>query len=424
MRSRLTASASVLVTATALVAVTLPLSSAHAADGPTGAYANQQPYGDPASTQVVAPPTGYDLFFVENVGRHGARSLTSSGAEKRALAVWRGAARRGDLTTRGRTLDDRIRTFQRAEKKLGYGNLSSVGKQEWRGIGRRTATSYAGFLSASAARGEKVAMQTSPVYRTKQSAVSLRQGLESVVPGLRTSARTVNRDLLIEEGSTSKGRAAIAKAQRRSSVKAAARQVLLRAYRPSYVKRLADPVGAALDLHLLYSTAAGMAGDTRVTFAEFVPLQAARRLAEATDARTFYRFGPGVSGQSTTYRQARPVLDDFFAALDRRVAGGDTAAVFRLAHGEVTMPFAALIKAPGSQKQASRTFSYGSNPWRGSVAGRLASNIEWAAYRNAGGEVLVTMRVNEQPVQFNASCTPSASNPYFYRLDQLRTCLT
>jgi hypothetical protein len=117
------------------------------------------------------------------------------------------------------------------------------------------------------------------------------------------------------------------------------------------------------------------------------------------------------------------VLDDFFTALDRRIAGGSTAAVFRLAHGEVTMPFAALIKLPGSEQQASRAFSYGSNPWRGSVAGRLGGNIEWAAYRNAAGEVLVTMRHNEQPVQFNASCTPSAAGAYFYRLDQLKKCL-
>ncbi len=422
MRSRRTAA---LATVTALVAVTLPLSGATAETSPDYRYyANQTPYGDPATTPVVAPPAGYDLFFVENVGRHGSRSLTSSGAEKRALAVWRGAERRGALTTRGRTLDDRIRTFQRAEKKIGYGNLSTLGKREWQGIGRRTATNYAGFLNASAAKGEKIAMQTSPVYRTKQSAVSLRQGLQSVVPSLRTSARTVNRDLLIEEGSTSKGRAAIKKVQRRSGVKAAARQVLLRAYRPSYVKRLADPVGAALDLHLLYSTAAGMAADTKVTFAEFVPVSAAKRLAEATDARTFYRFGPGVYGQTSSYRQAKPVLADFFAALDRRIAGDDTAAVFRLAHGEVTMPFQALIKAPGSQRGASRAFSYDTNPWRGALAGRLGGSIEWAAYRDASGQVLVTMRQNEQPMRLTTRCTPFATGSYFYRLTDLKKCLS
>lgn len=419
MRNRRTAS----LLTTALVALALPLSGAHAATGDDGRYANQTPYGDPASTPVVAAPAGYELFFVENVGRHGARSLTSTAAETRALAVWKGAARRGALTTRGTRLDDRIRTFQRAERRIGYGDLSTLGRQEWQGIGRRTATSYGSFLSASAARGETIAMQTSPVYRTKQSAVALREGLRSVVPGLDFAPRAVEEDLLIEEGSTTKGRAAIAAAQRRSGVKAAARSVLRRAYRTSYVDRLADPVGAALDLHLLYSTAAGMARDTRVTFAEYVPASAARTLAAATDARTFYRFGPGVAGQTTSYRRARPVLDDFFDALDRRIAGGRTAAVFRLAHGEVTMPLAALLELPGSQQQAARVFSYRTNPWRGSVAGLLAGSIEWTAYRNASGDVLVSMRHNEQPVPFKAACRPSAAGPYFYTVSELKRCL-
>ncbi|MCL3818998.1 histidine phosphatase family protein [Aeromicrobium wangtongii] len=405
-----------------VAALSLPMSGAHADISNDRFYANQTPYGEPG-TSVVAPPAGYELFFVQNVGRHGARSLTGPGTEKRALAVWKGARRKNALTTRGTKFDDQLRAFQRAEKKLGYGNLSTVGKDEWRSIGRRTASTYQGFFTAVGLRGEKIAAQTSPVYRTKQSANYFRRGLQSVVPSIPSPSRKVNKDLLIPEGSTKAGRAAIAKVQRRSSVKAAARTVLLRLYKKSYVNRLSDPVGKALDVYQLYSTAPGLAKDTRVTFADYVPVSAAKHLAEATDARTFYRFGPGVKGQTSSYRGARPVLKDFFGALDARIAGGSTAAVFRLAHGEVTMPFAALIKAPRSQKQASRAFSYGSNPWRGFVAGRLAGNLEWTAFRNASGEVLVTMRYNEQPVQFNTSCTPSALNPYFYRVSQLKSCL-
>lgn len=387
-------------------------------------YANQTPYGDPASTTIATPPAGYELFFVENVARHGARSLTSADAEKRALAVWKSASRQRALTTRGKKFASRVRTFQQAEKKLGYGNLSTVGKAEWRGIGRRTAVNYGGYFTSAAARGEKIDLQTSPIYRTKQSATYLRAGLESQIPQLLSSPRVVNNDLLIEDGSSKAGRKAVAKVMRRSSVKAAAQKVLLRLYKKSYVKRLKDPVGKALDIYLLYSTAPGMATDTRVTFADYVPVSAAKGLAEAVDARNFYRFGPGVAGETSSFKQARPVLRDFFSALDTRIAGGHTAAVFRNAHGEVTMPFAALIQAPGSQKQATRAFSYGSNPWRGFVAGRLAGSVEWAAYRNASGEVLVTMRHNEQPVPFKASCTPSAENAYFYRLTELKRCLS
>jgi hypothetical protein len=422
MRSRRTATFLTL----ALTAALLPMGGAHADIVSNDKYyANQTPYGNPASTSIVAPPAGYELLFVENVGRHGARAQTDDSGEKRVLAVWKKASREGKLTTRGKKIDDDLRTFQRAEKKIGYGKLSTVGKAEWRGIGRRTGATYRDFLTASAAKGDTIAMQTSPVYRTKQSANYLRLGLQGQVPNLRTAPRKVNDDLLIDEGVTKAGRAAIARVERRSSVKAAARTVLKRLYKASYVNRLKDPVGKALDIYLLYTTAPGMGGDTRVTFADYVPVSAAKHLAEATDASNFYRFGPGVAGERSSFKRAQPVLDDLFSALDRRIAGGRTSAVFRLAHGEVTMPFAALIKAPRSEKQSpkGKAFSYGSNPWRGFVAGRLAGNLEWAAYRDASGEVLVTMRYNEQPVQFNASCTPSAAGPYFYRVAELKSCL-
>ena len=64
-------------------------------------YANQTPYGDPATTSIKTPPTGYELVFLENVGRHGSRSQTSTDSEKRALAVWNAAARQGKLMAVG-----------------------------------------------------------------------------------------------------------------------------------------------------------------------------------------------------------------------------------------------------------------------------------------------------------------------------------
>jgi hypothetical protein len=402
------------------------IAPAHA-DGvdPTHYYANQTPYGDPETTPVRIPPPGYKLIFLENVGRHGSRSQTSDAGEKRAYAVWRSAASRQALTTTGQRFDDDLRTFQAAEKSIGYGELSALGKAEWKGIGRRTAVNYADFWSRTAATGDDVAFSSSPVHRTKTSAAALRSGLDENAPRLDLKARTTDRRLLISSGATKAGNAATAQIQRRSDVRAAAKRVLRRLYTPSYVEGLADPVGKALDIYALYAIAPGMRGETSVSFDRYIPLEDARLLGYAKDAQTFYRYGPGVAGESSSYRQAKPVLADFFADLDARVAGGKTAVVFRLGHGETTMPFAALIKAPGSQKQAPRStpFSYSTNPWRGYTAGRMAGSLEWAAYRNAAGKILVTMRYNERPVKFRSSCTPSGSDPYFYRVSTLKNCL-
>jgi hypothetical protein len=388
-------------------------------------YANQTPYGDPATTSIKTPPPGYELTFLENLGRHGSRSQTTDDGEQRAYAVWSAASRKGALTTVGKQFDDDLEAFQTAENSIGYGNLSELGKAEWTGIGRRTATNYRDFWTKAAADGDDVEFATSPVYRTKQSASALRTGLSATAPGLDLKARTTDTRLLITNGSTRAGNAAIASVLRRSDVRTAARHVLRRLYSASYVDKLSDPVGKALDIYGLYAIAPGMKGETNLTFSRYVPLEDAHLLGFAKDAQNFYRYGPGVAGESSSYRQVRPVLNDFFADLDNRIAGGNNAAVFRIGHGETTMPFAALIKAPGSQTQArtSRPYSYGNNPWRGWVAGRMAGNIEWAVYRNASGKALVTMRYNEQPVEFRSSCTASSLDPYFYRVSELKSCL-
>jgi hypothetical protein len=408
----------------ALVTVVATLTATAQTGMPTAdaAYANQTPYGNPARTTVERPPEGYRLAFVETVGRHGARTVTSSARERRSLKIWARADKAGAVTDVGERLADDIAAFQRAEQRIGYGNLSAVGRAEWRGIGRRTADAYGPFLTEATADGDQVVVKTSPVQRTTESADAMLESLEQAVPGLRVPEYVVDpARLLIGNGASFAGNHATEEVLTSAAVVGAAKHLLARSYDAAFVETIDDPVRAALDLYLLYSTAPGMAADSAVTFARYVPLEDARVLAFAVDAENFYQFGPGVAGEDSSYRAARPLLDDFFAALDERLAGGSTAAVFRLAHGETTMPFAALLGLPGSDRQATTTYSYADNPWRGDVAGRLAGSIEWAAYTDAEGRALVTVRHNEHPVELTDRC--DAVTPFFYRPAELKRCL-
>jgi hypothetical protein len=389
------------------------------------AYAQQTPYGNPEATPTRRPPGGYELVFLENLGRHGSRSQTSDVSERRALTVWTAAANKGQLTSTGERFDDDLRKFQAAEKSIGYGRLSAMGRTEWTGIGRRTATNYRAFLTKAATSGDDIEFKTTSVERTKQSASALHDSLDAAIPGLDLKPQATDDRMLLTTGVTTKGNAAVAKVEGSSDVRAAARRVLLGLYTTSYVDSLSNPVSNALDIYGLYAIAAGMQGDTDVDFSQYMPLAEARIMAYARDAQNFYRYGPGIAGETSSYSTARPVLQDFFAQLDKRLAGGHTAAVFRLAHGETTMPFAVLAKLPGSTRQApvDTLYAYDNNPWRGEVAGRMAGNIEWAAYRNAAGAVLVTVRYNERPVTLDRSCRQSNAARGFYQLSALKRCL-
>jgi hypothetical protein len=389
---------------TQLIAILAAITSTAQAEATIDAhhYANQTPYGNAESSAIREAPEGYRLTFVETVGRHGARTLTSSARERRSLAIWRRAQKADALTDVGRDFAKDVAAFQEPEQRIGYGNLSELGAVEWQGIGRRTATLYRELLAGATENGDDIVFKTSPVQRTVESADAMREGLESVVPGLDVGEYVTDAPrLLIGNGASFAGNRATERALGRPEVVTAATHLLEQMYAPDFVATIDHPVDAALDVYLLYSTAPGLAAETPVTFEPYVPVADAAVLASAVDAENFYQFGPGVAGEDSSYRAA---------------------AVFRLAHGETTMPFAALLGLPGSDVQATGTFSYADNPWRGYVAGRLAGNIEWAAYRDARGRALVTVRHNEQPVRLSSACRQTV--PYFYRPAELERCLT
>ena len=211
-------------------------------------------------------------------------------------------------------------------------------------------------------------------------------------------------------------------------------------------KHITSVVDAAMDLYNLYIIAADMqeenTGDHTFNFDQYfadVPDGDGDVFAWILDMEDFYEKGPSYAGQDETYRIAQPLLDDFFASIDERVAGGDTAATFRFAHAETIMPFAALIGAPGSTQQApavenpqsvADVYNYQDNKWRGESVTPMAANIQWdVATKDDDPETgkaytpLVRMLYNETEVPFNASCTPVAEGSTWYKESELKSCL-
>ncbi len=221
-------------------------------------------------------------------------------------------------------------------------------------------------------------------------------------------------------------------------------------------KHITSVVDAAMDLYNLYIIAADMqeenTGDHTFNFDRYfadVPEEEGNVFAWILDMEDFYEKGPSYAGQDETYRIAQPLLDDFFASIDERVAGGDTAATFRFAHAETIMPFAALIGAPGSTQQAPAVvepqsvddvYNYNNNEWRGETVTPMAANIQWDVATRDGidpktGKAytpLIRMLYNEEEVAFGgtntltrglSSCTPVAEGSTWYKESELKSCL-
>lgn len=222
-------------------------------------------------------------------------------------------------------------------------------------------------------------------------------------------------------------------------------------------KSIESVVDAAMDLYNLYIIAADMTEENAGShtfdfdqyFADIDPTEG-ETFAWILDAEDFYEKGPSVAGQTETYRIAQPLLDDFFNSIDDRVDGGTTAATFRFAHAETIIPFAALIKAPGSEEQIPQgkiydplgllgDQGYQSN-WYGESVTPMAANIQWDVATRDGIDPetdkaytpLVRMLYNEEEVAFGgtntltrglSSCTPVAEGSTWYKESELKSCL-
>ena len=222
-------------------------------------------------------------------------------------------------------------------------------------------------------------------------------------------------------------RAAYATALRSVDLETTATRLLERLYTPAFVASLADPVAEAENVYERYRSAPALARDVkaRVDMTPFVPSDAAATFAFVEDARYFYSRGPGVTGNDRSYRAARVLLDDFFAAADRRLAGGGPVAVYRFAHAEELVPFAALLALPGSTPLGSAHEVYGwdTSDFRTAQVAPMAGNVRWTVWRDAAGTALVSVAANEVPTVLGRSCRADPDRPGFYRLDELRRCL-
>ncbi len=391
-------------------------------------YGSEAPYGNAATSEIAAPPDGYTPFFIETIGRHGSRTATGSVEEDRILKLWEQAEKQGALTENGKNLKRDIELFQAVEKEVGYGELTSIGKSELAGIGRRTADNYAEFFSRAQEDGDQVEFVTSPVKRTKESAEAMKGSIKQRFPDLTIAKdRVSERTLVIGANPSLIGRQHIKrlKSKEKPDVKVAATNILLSLFQPQFVDGVKNPIRAGLDMYTIYQRAPSLRAETSVTFEQYVDRGDAEVLAQEQAGEKFYRYGPGIRGEDNSYRAAKPLLNDFMKRLQQRVDGGKTAAVFRLAHGETLMPFTALAQLRSANQQEPKGGLYREefNPWRSWKSGLLAGSIEWVAYRNEAGKVLLTLRFNEEPSRFSKACKPTEPDGPFYTLAEIKRCI-
>ena len=177
--------------AAALTAPLVATPTASAADAATY-YSTKQPYSPAAPISSYSEaPAGFAQIYTTSVNRHGSRGLSSFKYDDLAQQMLEAAQERGQLTELGERLIPQVEAMIKVNEELtgpgepGYGNLTTFGREELRGIGVRNAARNTAFLDRVAASdNDKVKFMSSGEDRAIESGQQFGNGLLSVNPAL------------------------------------------------------------------------------------------------------------------------------------------------------------------------------------------------------------------------------------------------
>ena len=372
----------------------------------------------PGNDTSAAAPAGYTPFFINYVGRHGARHATSTGELIKLDQFLQSAADSSALLPDGLRLQKMVHTILTIETKYASGTLTGVGETEQYRIGKDMGDRYPQVVRQPE---DCLHVTSTPEQRTVQSADQFLKGLASASTCI---SRTPDDSVRLRFFSLSP---AYKDFEKKGEWKKA--QAQLESAGPYHtattaiLHRLFDSTWTVPDnfIAALYSAAvivpglqqellqAGYKPEETDIFSLLSPKEA-EALATVEAARDFFVKGPGLDATGIQVRIAAPLLADFIQSTDEWVATGKSGADLRFAHAETIAPIAALMGCEGAATAVSDPFHYPA-VWHSDRLIGYSANIQWVFYRKKNHDgYLLKVLYNEHPIHLPI---PTTTYPFY-----------
>ncbi|MBN9644832.1 histidine-type phosphatase [Corynebacterium mendelii] len=437
------------------------------------------PQGQPED--VSQPPAGFTMAYTTLLGRHGSRTNVKTKHYNSIIKVIDKAEKAdpANVTDLGRQVREDTRKLTEitdsmpADDKLeppdsgATGTLTELGKREWQDIAKRNYTRNQDFYEKVAQVNKENTLQwySSPKGRSQLSGINFAKGLHKANRNLDDAmgytSRHVHVDPHVYEGDTNDlswrstlmvmyknenaaGYEAYHRARKlpdrttaydriktSDAVKQAARHVALKVLSEDYVDTMDEREirHLAEDLHGAdgYSRLSSMnkKAPSSWSFAQLFSNETAKQFRLIDDAKSFYTFGPGRATSTDGYRIYEPLVTQLLTDVKQSTTGqSDIKGRFYFTHGETIGPVQSILQTPETWFPTAPGEVYTpDNGWNSSVAVPMASNIQWDAFTNEAGIILVRMLLNEKETFFGKKCLPIADGSHFYTLEELQACL-
>lgn len=379
----------------------------------------------PQQLKMSPPPAGYDVVFINHVGRHGARHLTKDVQVAYAYGLLTKADSAGVLTPNGQALWAMVKRLQKVEQG-GTKSITQEGKNELDGIGRRMYERYPSLFKDQ----KQLKIAVTKEIRTQQSAQAFMKGLNAKMkdtlsatfynddPDLRFYDSSTEYKKFVEDGNWHETMDKLEAAEHIAEIET---EFCNGIFKPEFAEKLSaankdrfttDIFGfAAIVPSLKYEVKAAGFSESDLNIAGLFSCKQLKALGEISNADENLKKGPGTDVKGIQVKIATPLLADFIKTSDDMIAGKYHGVKLRFAHAETIAPIAALMDLDVASKQAKGADDI-NQAWDAAKVIPLSSNIQWVFYKKRGSDkYLVKVLLNEKEVWIAG--LPKQNSPYY-----------
>ncbi|MGL5983489.1 MAG: histidine-type phosphatase [Cetobacterium sp.] len=369
----------------------------------------KQPYNFEKSVQSSIPK-GYEQFFINHLGRHGSRHLSSPKYDISVFELLSIAQKDGSITKEGLKLKEAVAKIIEIEKG-NYGLLTKIGIKEQTDLAKRFYNNNKDIF------GKDVIASSTYVERAQQSRDAFLTELQKYISSTKFKVSTNSKkdeilrfydlspeyDEFVDNGSWKKDVENYAKSKNFDN------EVLEKLFSKKFINKLENgefklkdakgktvlknPTDAVRNIYDLYIIQSNIGIDLGI--GALFSKEQLKWYEEVDNLYDFYEKGPGKSNEDISTKIALPLLKDFILTSEEAIQNKNISANLRFAHAETMIPFISLLEINGmSVKQNKVEEVY--KTWLGRDVSGMSTNVQWLFYKNSEDETIVKILHNEK----------------------------
>ncbi|MBN1468191.1 MAG: hypothetical protein JXM74_02800 [Fusobacteriaceae bacterium] len=379
-------------------------------------------------TDYSSPPKNYNLVFINYVGRHGSRHLSSSKYDKTLFELLSIAEKDGEITNLGKELKDEISKLMKVEEG-NYGLLTIKGKKELENIGRRTAINNKKLFSY---KSEVIAYATYS-DRAKESRDEFLKGLKKEINSVSITSNFYEEfkdpylrpydiaERYIDFEENGEWNSIFNEYTKREIGKKFDKEILLKLVSERFYDRLEkgefklkdengkvklkNPTEAVSNLYNLYIISAALKEEGLFEFKKYFTNEQLAWYESIISIEDYLQKGPSITSLPTDI--IAPLVKNMINSTENGLKNPNLAGIFNFAHAETIIPLVSFLEISTYNESSNNPTEILKN-WDASTVTPMAANIQWLIYSN-GKDLLVKMLQNEKEVAF-----PIKTNFYPY----------